>query len=480
MAYAGLPTSLRVSHGETSFVTVPKDQRIVKVSDFAMELLKLAAAGNTSLFDLTTRLARAYEIDTSRAEVLTLEAIYALRNYGLVVLSESPLPSKNVLESAPNGVGRILMNLTYRCNFRCTHCLQGAKTITFPPELTTEEWLHVVREISDLGISMIFVSGGEPFMRRDAIRILREAEQYALSTRIYTNASLLGKKQAELLSQIEGLTVQVSLHGIDPGTCDPFVGIDGAFDRVYRAIQLLTDRGARVSVATCFRDELIDRMDEFPSLLADMGVSEWVPTLIMPMGCAFENWSSFRVSDEKIRVFMESLLRLSSIYKGTDFQIYSPFDVRLLQGGNDRWQATPRMTFGCDLYGQYINIGPQGDVHPCDRLTNLALGNILEEPLGSILSKKDEIRLQKAENLDLLRRRGIWQRCSKCEYRSLCGMGCPAILFKGREVGEEEYDPVVCRMFRKCFDVLLKYSTFWAARSIRQAIGKPFHASAGA
>ncbi len=479
MAYVGLSTSLRARQGDRTFVTIPNGQRIVEVSDYVMDLLQLAAPGGENLSDLTAQLASTHELDVGKAETLTLDALYLLRDYGLIAISESPLPSKTIFESTSDGVGRVLINLTYRCNFRCTHCLQGSKNVTFPPELNTEEWLRVIREISDVGMSMVFISGGEPLMRKDTLRILKETEQYALPTRLYTNASLVTKKQAELLARIEGLIVQVSLHGIDAGTCDPFVGIEGAFDRVRSAIQLLSEHGAQVSVATCFRNELVDRMDEFPPLLTEIGVSEWVPTLIMPMGCAFENWSAFKVSDEKIRDFMENLLRLSSIYKGTDLEIYSPFDVRLLQGGRGMWEGTPRLTFGCDLYGQYINIGPQGDVHPCDRLTNLALGNIQDASLETILSNKHEIAIQKADNLNLLKLRGIWQRCSECAYRNLCGMGCPAILFQGREMGEEEYDPVVCRMFRTSFDVLLKYSTSWAAQAIRGAISSPSHATGG-
>lgn len=479
MAYFGLSSSLRVSVGPGQFVADPRRQKMLQVGPVVMEVLRSAARGDAALADISTNLAEKHGIDSESAEVLALEALRQLQNSGLVEISSSKLTPKKMFESQLDVVGRALIALTYRCNFRCIHCLQGSKEFVPPPEMTTQEWRRVLREMSDLGITFLFVTGGESLLRKDAVDILEEAAQYAFPTRLYTNATLVNEEVADRLSRIDNLWVQVSLHGIDSATCDPFVGVKGAFDRITSAIRLLVERGVQVSVATAFRDELIPRMNEFPRFLGELGVNEWVPTLIMPMGCAFDNWRALRASDESMRTFMENLLRIASVYKGSEFEVYSPFSMRVLQGGRAVWNYSPALTFSCDLYGQYINVDPEGNVHPCDRLTTNILGNLRTESLQQVLSKKGEIARQKLDNLERMKQLGIWERCVKCSYRGLCGMGCPAILLQGQSLGEAEFDPVVCRIFSNCFDTIVKYSAYPAASAMLAALGGSGHPEPG-
>ncbi len=470
MAYVGLTHSLRGRTTPRNLVVSPISSRILEVSDLVMGILRLAARGNATFQDAIEQVVRAYMVSYQKAEVLTLEAINKLSHTGLIQISDVPLPEQQFSESHYDSPGRALVNLTYRCNLRCIHCLQGSKDFVPPPELDVEDWIRIVRELADYGVSMLFISGGEPLLRKDLLTILREAADHSFTTRLYTNATLMSKEFAKDLAKVNDLIVQVSMHGVDGPTCDSFVGLKGAYSRITDSIRTMSENGLRVSVATCFRDEIIHRMEEIPPQLIDMGVREWVPTLIMPMGCAFQNWSRLRVSDANMRIFMETMLRLSSIYKGTDFEIYTPFDIGLLQGGDLTWQKQCRpLSFGCDLYGQYINIDPMGNLHPCDRLTDITLGNLKEMSLTEIMSNRQGIARHKLHNVELMKNLGILERCQACRYKSLCGMSCPAILFQGKRLGEEEYDPIVCRMFRTCFDIIQKYSTAWTQRRILEA-----------
>lgn len=470
MAYLGLTHSMRGRTTPRNLVVSPISSRILEVSDLVMFVLKLAARGDATLQDAIEQIVKAHTISYQKAEVLTLEAINKLSQTGLIHISDMPLPQQQFTESHNSGVGRALVNLTYRCNLRCIHCLQGSKDFVPPPELGVEDWIRIVRELADYGISMLFISGGEPLLRKDLLAILREAADHSFTTRLYTNATLMSREFARELAGIDDLIVQVSMHGVDAPTCDSFVGMKGAYSRITDSIRTMSENGLRVSAATCFRDEIVSRMEEIPPQLIDLGVREWVPTLIMPMGCAFQNWSRLRVSDANLRIFVETMLRLSSIYKGTDFEIYTPFDMGLLQGGHSSWQGQCRpLSFGCDLYGQYINIDPMGNLHPCDRLTDVTLGNLKEKSLGEIMSNRQEIARHKLHNAEMMKNLGILERCQACRYKSLCGMSCPAILFQGKRLGEEEYDPIVCRMFRTCFDLIQKYSTAWAQHQMLES-----------
>jgi GTP 3',8-cyclase len=94
------------------------------------------------------------------------------------------------------------VSVTDKCNLRCTYCMpvEGLDWIPRPELLTYEEIVSVVRQMAELGLRRVRLTGGEPLVRRDLpdlVRMLRaipEIEDIALST----NAVLLPQFATEL------------------------------------------------------------------------------------------------------------------------------------------------------------------------------------------------------------------------------------------------------------------------------------------
>jgi radical SAM protein with 4Fe4S-binding SPASM domain len=461
MAFITLNHSLRGgTKGQEKYIVDPASQELLTISDVVLDVLN-AIHSLGKVDEIVARISGEYGLDSGEAEIVVWDALHQLMQNGLVTVSSNPLEREcNVrfFESA-SPVKRALLSLTHRCNFRCMHCLQGDGATARFNELSTEKWMNIIDQLSEHGLSHIFFTGGEPLLRKDICDLIARAADHAFPTRLYTNGLLIDETLVSHLRRFDTLIVQVSLHGRDSATVDPFVGVDGAFDRVTESIRAMADAGIRVSVSTSFRDELMPFMEEFPPLLQKLGVSEWIPTMIMPIGCAFSSWRELRLSSPNLRMFMENLFRFMSIYKGhRGFSINSPFDVTLLQGDVSEWKGST-ISFGCNLYGQYINIQPDGSITPCDRLTKYCLGSLKDESLVDLMSRNGVMQAHRDDVRKELESIGSLTRCGDCAYGNLCGMGCPGILFQGRRLGEKYDDPVVCRMFNECFDVVLKYST---------------------
>ena len=78
-----------------------------------------------------------------------------------------------------DGFGReinyLRLSVTDRCNFRCTYCM--AEDMQFLPKqrlLSFEEFVQIGRVMSDLGVSKIRLTGGEPLVRQDIVDLARE------------------------------------------------------------------------------------------------------------------------------------------------------------------------------------------------------------------------------------------------------------------------------------------------------------------
>src|SRR5882762_3942823 len=73
--------------------------------------------------------------------------------------------------------GRVITDLrvsiTDRCNYKCVYCRTGQVGAQYA-ELTTDEYLRLIRNFVSLGIEKVRLTGGEPLLRRDLPAMVRE------------------------------------------------------------------------------------------------------------------------------------------------------------------------------------------------------------------------------------------------------------------------------------------------------------------
>ncbi len=115
-------------------------------------------------------------------------------------------------------ISYLRLSVTDRCDFRCFYCLpKGFKDFSQPDTwLTADEVVRVVRAFSELGVSRVRLTGGEPLTRRDCLDIARRIgalpgiEDLSLST----NASQLAQHSRALKEAGVG-RINVSLDSLD-------------------------------------------------------------------------------------------------------------------------------------------------------------------------------------------------------------------------------------------------------------------------
>ena len=83
----------------------------------------------------------------------------------------------------------MVVSPTMRCNLTCTGCYSA--NYDTAGELTTVELDELFRQIKDLGIYLVVVSGGEPFMREDLFDLMSKHNDMLFMT--YTNGTLLSR-----------------------------------------------------------------------------------------------------------------------------------------------------------------------------------------------------------------------------------------------------------------------------------------------
>jgi cyclic pyranopterin phosphate synthase len=128
------------------------------------------------------------------------------------------------------------ISVTEACNFRCIYCAPNGHRDPAASPLAVDEIERVVRAAVALGITKIRLTGGEPLVRRDIVKIVRAvaAIDGVQDLALTTNGFLLARLARELADA--GLRrVNISLDTLRRERFAQITGVD-AFDAVWRGI----------------------------------------------------------------------------------------------------------------------------------------------------------------------------------------------------------------------------------------------------
>jgi len=109
------------------------------------------------------------------------------------------------------------------------------------------EWKKIIEVLRGKGVLFLTFTGGEPFIRNDAIKIMEFASQKDMALRIFTNGSLLSYEICERLKDLKILEVEMSIYG-DENVHDSITGVNGSFKRLLKSLELLRKNGMKVNL----------------------------------------------------------------------------------------------------------------------------------------------------------------------------------------------------------------------------------------
>jgi sulfatase maturation enzyme AslB (radical SAM superfamily) len=159
---------------------------------------------------------------------------------------------------------RLWLYTNFDCNLRCDYCCVRSSPQAPRRELGLERVQRIAREAKALGVSEIFVTGGEPFLLVDIGSILN-ACTVAAPTTLLTNGMLFAGRRLETLRTLsrERLTLQISLDSPTPERHDAHRG-KGSWARALKGIECARAEGFRVRIAaTVGSDEEAEEFRRF-------------------------------------------------------------------------------------------------------------------------------------------------------------------------------------------------------------------------
>jgi SynChlorMet cassette radical SAM/SPASM protein ScmE len=320
----------------------------------------------------------------------------------------------------------VFVALTYLCNMKCKHCAVYSEEATYM-DLETESWLDLFRELVDLKVFRLRLSGGEPFMRKDIWRLLDAIDTLPMRLSINTNATLIDARAAKRLRGYRKVDeVMVSLDGSCPETHDRLRG-GGTFAQVFSGVERLVEQELPVTFYCTVNRYNFRDLDGIAALARAMGGRPVKFNDLLPEGRGLAYYRELALGREAWQEALAILRDLRQVYgwtiSGTILDQGEMYDAMKGIRVGDAGCSVSNPLHGCGALIHECAVRPDGWITPCDRLPGLKAGHIHERRLGEIWRSSqlfDSFRKRREVLLSEL------DECRGCQYQSACTGGCPA------------------------------------------------------
>jgi len=210
-------------------------------------------------------------------------------------------------------VNGLRVSITNLCNYNCIFCHREGVFNEDEYELNRSDWRFLFETAVELGIRSFKITGGEPFLRKDIVDIIRDIVELGGLVSIVTNGSLLDN-YVDKLVDIGIDHINISLHSLNPKTYRELTG--GDLDKILLNIDRLIENNIRVKINYVV---LKQNIEEYMDLIKYAVIREIDLNIIelIPLGIDYSLWSSIHVPINPIIDYLE---RVSNGKYIRDFQ----------------------------------------------------------------------------------------------------------------------------------------------------------------
>ncbi len=329
---------------------------------------------------------------------------------------------------------KAILQITNVCNLHCAHCFVSSTTFGYSIPYADVE--KMVSQFMMLNVITVTLTGGEPFMHPEIIKIVKLLRRNNIEISICTNATLVSEEHVMELANIGNVHFNVSLDGFSVETHGIFRGDKDSF------------------IKTCETIRILNKYNLMKGILV-------TPNTLTPPE-EYVDLCKFAVDNNAKYVLMNPLSNFGRGIKSINSLAASKQMMENIRTITERFQESTKMVFirfpnknlpllGCEA-GRIFYIFTNGDVAICPYLVFAAKNPRSKyDPIhfiaGNIFDSNIDTRINNLVS-NYIQIRGMNETCLSCYLRNTCGKGCPAsIIASGKLITEIDQD--VCPIMYK-------------------------------
>jgi MoaA/NifB/PqqE/SkfB family radical SAM enzyme len=174
-----------------------------------------------------------------------------------------------------NLLHRLWIYTNYDCNLSCSYCVAESFVGAERNGLELTQVQELMEEAVALGMTEVFLTGGEPFILHEIFAMLHFGLERMHVTVLSNGILLKGKRlqKLEALPRRDRLTIQISLDGSDAATHDFYRGA-GSWQKAIEAIQRLKAANFHVRLGTTQTPENTHDLPAMCQLHRSLGITD--------------------------------------------------------------------------------------------------------------------------------------------------------------------------------------------------------------
>jgi len=312
----------------------------------------------------------------------------------------------------------LLAEITYACPLHCVFCYNPVDYTQHGPELTTQEWIKVLRDARAAGSVQCGFSGGEPLVRDDLEELVAEAHKLGFYTNLLTSGIGFTAERAKALKAAGLDHVQLSFQDSTRELND-FLSHTKTFALKQKAAELIQENGWPM-VLNCVIHRLnIDYIEKIIELAVDLG-AEYLELA----NSQYYSWA--QLNRDGLMPSREQLERAERVTN--EYREKLGDKLRIFFVVPDYYETRPKKCM--NGWGNiFLTITPDGSALPCHTAKMIKQ---LEFPNVKNMSVKDIWYESEAFN----KYRGdAWMKepCRSCDEKEkdLGGCRCQALMLTG-------------------------------------------------
>ncbi len=268
----------------------------------------------------------------------------------------------------------MILSVTNKCNLHCAGCYSHLVPREQKQELDEAGLKSVLRQASELGISIVLLVGGEPLTRPDIFNVTKDFPEMVFT--LFTNGTLIDDDVLRQLKEQKHVIPILSMEGHE-GLTDLRRGT-GIYERLIKDMAKLSEGGIFFGTSLTVTRSNYDVVtgEDFVRRMREQGCMAFIYVEYNPVKKGTEEWV---VTDEQ-RV---EVLKKMAAYRASQPGVYVGFP------GDEKAFG------GCLSSGRgFIHVSASGDVEPCP-FAPYSDSSVLDMPLKEALNSRLFRALQK-------------------------------------------------------------------------------------
>ena len=231
--------------------------------------------------------------------------------------------------------------LTLACDLKCQHCGSRAGKKR-SEELSTDECLDLVRQLAQLGTREVTLIGGEAYLRRDWLQIIREIRDQGMDCSLQSGGLNLTEDRVKSAVDAGLQALGISIDGLSD-VHDKLRGVEGSFEAAFKALHWVKKYGIDSGVNTQVTSLVIPQLRELMDLIIASGAKGWQVQLTVAMGRAADHpelllqpYELLELMPLLAELYQEGADRGLLLLPGNNIGYFGPYESLWRGSGDDR------------------------------------------------------------------------------------------------------------------------------------------------